>query len=648
MSPPQKPPAVTNDLKHRVIACLNKLSDRDTLSVAATELESIAKNLTTPDSFLHFLNCIHNTDSSSKSPVRKQCVSLLTLLSRSHGNSLSPHLSKMISTITRRLRDPDSAVRSACVEATSAMSSEITDPPFSTLSRPLIDLLTLDQDFNAQIGAALCLAAAIEAAPEPEVEHLRKVLPRLGKLVKGEGFKAKAALLSLIGSIVGVGGASSKGLLDWLVPCLVEFLSSEDWTARKAAAEALGKVASMEKKLAKEHKATCLTSLESRRFDKVKVVRETMNRTLELWKEVPGISEEISVPSQSTCSSIGNAVGICISTASKNSKDIGFKTPLSKKTVPANRSPPPDASFMTAAKKQSPTKSNDSNSKTGTSHKLNHDRHSAWKIEIATPPGKACGDVTGHDSGVLGSGQNVDDTNSTPETKRVLFSSILADKRHKYGGLKSGSRVVPIHGDENCYSKDVEVSSSTEDFYENHKDYEDLSLIREQLIQIENQQSSLLDLLQRFMGSSQSGINSLETRVHGLEMAVNEISYDLAVSSGRIPRTDSVENTCCKLPGAEFLSSKLWRRTECRSSTSRFSSSGNTQSLNSVCSIPVKNASIETYNPGSQRSQRQSMGGFVVNTLADVSSVNGQSSGLYTSQKANNRSRDEPKQQVSS
>jgi hypothetical protein len=151
---------------------------------------------------------------------------------------------------------------------------------------------------------------------------------------------------------------------------------------------------------------------------------------------------------------------------------------------------------MTAAKKQSPAKSNDSNSKTGTSHKLSHDRHSAWKIEIATPPGKACGDVTGHDSGVLGSGQNVDDTNSTPETKRVLFSSILVDKRHKYDGLKSGSRVVPIQGDENCYSEDVEVSSSTEDFYENHKDYEDLSLIREQLIQIENQQSSLLDLLQ--------------------------------------------------------------------------------------------------------------------------------------------------------
>lgn len=268
MSPLQKPP-VANDLKHRVIICLNKLSDRDTVSVATTELESIAKNLSTHDSFSHFLNCIHNTDSSSKSPVRKQCVSLLTLLSRSHGNSLSPHLSKMISTITRRLRDPDSSVRSACVEATFSMSSQITDPPFSTLSKPLIDLLTIDQDLNAQIGAALCLAAAIEAAPEPEVEQLRKVLPRLGKLVKGEGFKAKPALLSVISSIVGVGGASSKGILEWLVPCLVEFLCSEDWAARKAAAEALGKVASMEKNLAKEHKAICLTSLETRRFDKV-------------------------------------------------------------------------------------------------------------------------------------------------------------------------------------------------------------------------------------------------------------------------------------------------------------------------------------------------------------------------------------------
>lgn len=135
-----------------------------------------------------------------------------------------------------------------------------------------MDAITLEQDLNAQIGSALCLAAAVEAAQDPEVELLRKSLPRLGKLAKSEGFKAKAALLVLTGSIIGAGGASSRGVLDWLVPCVVEFLISEDWAVRKAAAEALGKVAVAERNLAAEYKVSCLNSLENRRFDKVYII----------------------------------------------------------------------------------------------------------------------------------------------------------------------------------------------------------------------------------------------------------------------------------------------------------------------------------------------------------------------------------------
>ncbi|KAG5236262.1 TORTIFOLIA1 protein [Salix suchowensis] len=520
----------------------------------------------------------------------------------------------MISTITRRLRDPDSSVRSACVEATFSMSSQITDPPFSTLSKPLIDLLTIDQDLNAQIGAALCLAAAIEAAPEPEVEQLRKVLPRLGKLVKGEGFKAKPALLSVISSIVGVGGASSKGILEWLVPL----------GRQKSRCRGLREGGINGEDLAMEHKAICLTSLETRRFDKVKVVRETMNRTMELWKEVPGISQEISVPSQSTCSSTDNNIGVCISTASKNSKDVGFRTPLSKKSVPAIRSPPSDASPVTAAKKQSPARSNDHNSKTGMLHKLGHDRNSGWKIEIATPQGKVSGDDTKHGSEVQGSGQNG-------------MEQILCQKQNVSSSVASEMINGTSSEDESCYSKDVEVSSSTED------SYEDLSLIREQLIQIENQQSSLWTFSRckkylnfdlsfcGYIGRSQVGINSLETRVQGLEMAVNEISHDLAVSSGRIPKTYYAESTCCNLPGAQFLSPKFWRA-----------------EYRYACNVPVKNGSIETCNPGSQRSQHQNRGGFVANTSANFSCINRRNSGFYTSQMANNTSRDETKQQRSS
>ncbi|KAE8688296.1 ARM repeat superfamily protein, putative isoform 2 [Hibiscus syriacus] len=207
-SPPSPQPQ-QRDLKQRVFTCLNKLADRDTLALASAELESIARNLTT-DSISPFLNCLHNTDSSAKSPVRRQCVILLTLMSHSHGNILSPHLSKMISTLARRLRDPDFAVRSACVEATTAMSSHITKPPFSVLSKPLIEMLVVEQDVNSQIGAAMSLSAA----PDPETEQLKKALPKLGRLLRSESFKAKAAVFGVIESVASVGGAGSKGVLD--------------------------------------------------------------------------------------------------------------------------------------------------------------------------------------------------------------------------------------------------------------------------------------------------------------------------------------------------------------------------------------------------------------------------------------------------
>ena len=72
------------------------------------------------------------------------------------------------------------------------------------------------------------------------------------------------------------------------------------------------------------------------------------------------------------------------------------------------------------------------------------------------------------------------------------------------------------------------------------------------------------------MGSSQSGIQSLESRVSGLEMALDELSCDLAVSNGRVPKCNSCGGeSCSKLPGTEFLSPKFWRKTEERPTQTR-------------------------------------------------------------------------------
>uniref|UniRef100_A0A803N124 Uncharacterized protein n=1 Tax=Chenopodium quinoa TaxID=63459 RepID=A0A803N124_CHEQI len=70
---------------------------------------------------------------------------------------------------------------------------------------------------------------------------------------------------------------------------------------------------------------------------------------------------------------------------------------------------------------------------------------------------------------------------------------------------------------------------------------------------------------ERFVGSSQSGIDSLGNRLSSLERALDENSHDLAVQSGRIANNDSAGSLCC--PSTEFLSPKFWRRTEGRSSS---------------------------------------------------------------------------------
>lgn len=115
------------------------------------------------------------------------------------------------------------------------------------------------------------------------------------------------------------------------------------------------------------------------------------------------------------------------------------------------------------------------------------------------------------------------------------------------------------------------------------------------------------------MGSSQNGMRSLETRVHGLELALDEISYDLAISSGRMTKADAPGNTCCSLPGAEFLSSKFWRKTQGRYLIQQVPRSGGTPSLAAMNYQANRNAEAKLTNH-----RYRPDGGFITNPLAEI------------------------------
>lgn len=597
----------TRDMKHRVLTCLHKLSDRDTHSGAASELESIAKTLS-PEAIPPFVSSIAATDSSDKSPVRKQCLRLISLLSEHHGDSLSPHLSKLLTAVVRRLRDPDSAVRSACVSACASISSNMTKPPFSSIIKPFLEALYTEQEMNSQIGAALCLSAAVDASPDPDISCLRKSLPRFEKLLKSDSFKAKAALLTLIGSVIAVGGASSQQIVRNLVPYLVEFVSSDDWATRKSSAEALLRLAAVEGDALAEFKAPCLKTFEAKRFDKVKAVRETMNQMLEAWKGIPDLSDDGSPLPVSNSSSKENASDGRYPPGLKTSRAVSSSA-LSVKRM-ANKSSVADNSTAPAAQKGRPLDSIEKKSGPAIFRKL--DRKKPWKVEVSAPHGSSVDYHKNKDGIQLGKDKKLE-THTNPGVKRTLFSKITSETRN--GVVKAGSRVVPYQDE--ISESTVFVSNETEDLCRNPKDCEDLSLIRKQLAQIETQQSNLLDLLQKFMGSSQSGMHSLETRVHGLELALDEISFDLAMSSGRMSNTNSA-SICCKLPGAEFLTSKLWKRTEGRGATSHFSASGGTSSAGLISNVAGQNGNGERLKLGNRRYRLHSSRGFIVNPLAEI------------------------------
>lgn len=115
-------------------------------------------------------------------------------------------------------------------------------------------------------------------------------------------------------------------------------------------------------------------------------------------------------------------------------------------------------------------------------------------------------------------------------------------------------------------------------------------------------------------------MHSLEARVHGLELALDEISFDLAVSTGRMSQSGAAGAMCCKLPGSDFLSSKLWRKAGSRSSTSRLPASGGTPSMAAVCGIPDNIGDGEGFPMENRRYLLQGGRGLIVNPLAKFSS----------------------------
>ena len=253
-------------MKQRVNRSLLRLTDRDTEAMAANELDAIARGLDA-DELPAFLAAVSDTRSSDKTPLRRHSLRLLALLVSAHPrDAVAPLVPRLVAAALRRVRDPDSSVRAALVDAARAAGAAAPSAPDAL--GPLADAVLHEQDQCAQLGAALAAAAAVEAsAPTDDLAaYLLPLLPRLLKLLRSAAFKAKPALISLIGA---ASAASDGEAAATAVPCLRDALAGDDWAARKAAAEALALLALEHGDDLAAHKPSCIAVFEAKRFDKV-------------------------------------------------------------------------------------------------------------------------------------------------------------------------------------------------------------------------------------------------------------------------------------------------------------------------------------------------------------------------------------------
>ncbi|XP_071686070.1 TORTIFOLIA1-like protein 2 [Rutidosis leptorrhynchoides] len=531
---------VTFELKQRVILALNKISDRDTYEIGVDELGRTIESLTA-DGISIFLSCILDTDSEQKIAVRKECIRLMGMLTTFHHGLIGPHLGKMVVSIVKRLKDPDSVVRNACVETMGILASKFSnfepEGSFVVLVRPLFEALG-EQNKHVQFGSALCLSRVIDHTRDPPLPILQRMLTRTTKMLKNPHFMAKPAVIELNRSIIQAGGASTQSMLIAAMTSIQEALKNSDWRTRKAAAEALTELASSNGSCAISLKSSCIRSLEMCRFDKVKPVRDAVLQALHLWKSLLGTdASELSeagssikglamtgdysdIPSNSESTSIRKRVPLSV----RNTGHSYVDSPLNPKTN--------DWHIEVSV----PKKCNISLAYT---HDEESEGSTVTKMFERTKPDITLTQELGYEHAPLDGKQDCSSA-STINAGPVTGDYRLKGEMVKSKGVNQHQVEEEISTEEQRYFSKSEdrtsvdstvTDSSSQVVHEQHaccvQTAKDMVCIREKLLEIETKQSNLMNMLQMFATKTMDSLSMIQQKVSSLEDVVDQMAENV-------------------------------------------------------------------------------------------------------------------------
>uniref|UniRef100_A0A6N2K9E3 TORTIFOLIA1/SINE1-2 N-terminal domain-containing protein n=1 Tax=Salix viminalis TaxID=40686 RepID=A0A6N2K9E3_SALVM len=570
------------ELKQKIITSLSKLADRDTHQIALEELHTITQTIS-PEALPMLLNSHYDSlseTSNSKPSVKKESLHLLSLACQFHRDLTLPHLAKIISCVVKRLKDSDSSVRDACRDAIGVLSGlylkgnggggegggggggggdgNCAAPMVGLFVRPLFEAMG-EQNKVVQSGAAMCMAKMVEcAAAEGDdsggnvpIGAFHKLCPRICKLLNGQNFQAKAALLGVVTSLSQVGAIAPQGL-EPLLQNIHDCLGSTDWVTRKAAADALSAIALHSSCLIADGAAnSTLTMLEACRFDKIKPVRDSMTEALQLWKKIAGKGE--GVPDDQKSSSLDGECHEQAELSDKNLNPNDRRKESSAKDASNGTSPTkdsaskskgggiPDKAVLILKKKTHALTDKDLNLEFF--QKLEKRGSDDLPVEVAVP--RRClnaSNLNNEEESEPNDSESRGRPNCTGNSQSDDVHGALNNKfRNIERGITRKDLRTKTFDDERIDINNRESSGSRAGFSKSDGQSEGSFInnkgnwlaIQRQLLQLERRQAHLMNMLQDFMGGSHNSMVTLENRVRGLERVVEDLAHDLTISSGR-------------------------------------------------------------------------------------------------------------------
>ncbi|XP_078436690.1 microtubule-associated protein TORTIFOLIA1-like isoform X2 [Wolffia australiana] len=576
------------ELKQKILAGLAKLSDRDTCQIGIEDLERLIRTLP-PEGAPTLLSCLlHDPPSlepsSRHSPItaRRECLRLLAFFCSAHPEIAAVHLPKIVSHIVRRIKDPssDSSVRDACRDSIGALSSlyiasggglggENGGSAVSLFVKPLLEVLG-EQNKNAQAAASACLARVIDCAQgsATAVVAFQKLCPRISKLLGGQSFLAKGALLSVASSLSQI-GAITPQTLPALLQSVRECLENSDWATRKSAGDTLCVLASHSSHLIGDNTDAIVAALDSSRFDKVKPVRDSIGEALIQWKKLTGSGEDVEENKDRRSSSsndIGEKLGLLKLNPGTDQSDaslrkFGASPAPSNENISDTKGSAIPAKAAVLLKKKAPSLT-DKELNAEFFQKLETRISDDLPVEVVLPrrglesalslssrgrelsderletidrKEKPCsGPIERMNSGDVSLNSIFKQKVLTPrrgESQDQAQDNLTESRPYNYRDARVRSSDVD---DKEVNSPRNPIISRVDGHSESFANSKGNWLaIQRQLSLLERQQASLMNMLQDFMGGSHDSMVTLENRVRGLERIVDEMARDLSLSSSR-------------------------------------------------------------------------------------------------------------------